>query len=327
VICNASREDPGDVRVASDAPNLASFRFDVARTSQPSSIRIEADYEESDFGDDWRVQRELKIEYPRREFTFDAASRTFTNDDQRYRLPDGFRIEPSGVDGDRPIFEVWSPGAAASSPGVEMVLAGPAPALPNIATAVEPFLIDRYEVTAGRLDAYARQAARSGVRVPVTDEAELRAARGVLFETAVEFARSEGKRPPTEAQWKVAAYWDGTRLRTYPWGDDWKWENAYQVRSNTNSPPLVTECLQDRSHCGAIGMASGVREWIDRGAPGSSRQPVLGYHSMYSASGDPARAVERNQATFQCSCEPDLENAIEPVRQVGFRCVLPLLRS
>jgi hypothetical protein len=74
-------------------------------------------------------------------------------------------------------------------------------------------------------------------------------------------------------------------------------------------------------------MASGVREWIDRGAPGSSRQSVLGYHSMYPGNDNPQTAVERNQSMFQSSHAPDLEDAVQPIRQIGFRCVLQLSRS
>ena len=110
--------------------------------------------------------------------------------------------------------------------GAEMVLVPGGTMLRAVAGAaespaklrVQPFYMDRYEVTNRQWDAYCRATKR-----PVSNRGDAELARPdypvfrVSWLEAIDYCRWAGKRLPTELEWEFAAH--GSEPRVYPWGN------------------------------------------------------------------------------------------------------------
>ncbi|MEO6589972.1 MAG: bifunctional serine/threonine-protein kinase/formylglycine-generating enzyme family protein [Pyrinomonadaceae bacterium] len=83
--------------------------------------------------------------------------------------------------------------------------------MPAHKVSVEPFFMDIYEVSEQKFDD------------PATKNKGLPKV-GVNWNQADDFCKKEGKRLPSEEEWEFAAR--GTNNFLYPWGNDWKQENA-----------------------------------------------------------------------------------------------------
>jgi formylglycine-generating enzyme required for sulfatase activity len=108
----------------------------------------------------------------------------------------------------------------------------------------------------------------------------------VSWDDANEYAKSVGKRLPTEKEWEYGAR--GSEGRVYPWGNDWdpKCSNSKEDQSDGRGrgPVAVGSYKRCPSPCGAYDMAGNVAEWVaDDFAlyKGSKAKPVSGNFKVF----------------------------------------------
>jgi formylglycine-generating enzyme required for sulfatase activity len=199
-----------------------------------------------------------------------GAAVTVTSADGRSAVParlveGSYLIEARLPDHAPARLNVWVERGARRRERLRLILEEDVPEGMVYVPAPVPFLIDRYEVT---VEEYQRFMGATGHRLDLTpamkqdwDRHAQTLSRPVVLvslDDAAAYARSIGKRLPTEAEWRVAAL--GFDLRKYPWGDqdDPSFVRAH-VLARGNTPD------QDVSVFGCRDMAGNVREWTSDG--------------------------------------------------------------
>jgi hypothetical protein len=173
-----------------------------------------------------------------------------------YRLPNHVVVEALSAGA----FRYWS---LEGDGRVEMVLVpGATFECDGRTVVIEPFLIDRFEVTNERFDRYV-DAAGVVVARPVRRELRepQRPATGMSLDEARAFATWAGaKRLPTVDEWDCAAGFDPVtrRLRAFPWGDAAIAETPREL-----CPPFVGTVAIDVAACGAHDFGGSVREFCE----------------------------------------------------------------
>lgn len=141
------------------------------------------------------------------------------------------------------------------------------------------------------------------------------------------YARSVGKRLPTELEWEVAATWDpaNRRQQRYPWGDERPTPELANVDQLAFGTAQVGAYARNVSPAGCYGMIGDVWEWTSsdfRGYPGHESFPYPEYSEVFFGSeytvlrgGSWATAADVARGTFR--------NWDYPIRRQifsGFRC-------
>ncbi|MDQ3996183.1 MAG: ergothioneine biosynthesis protein EgtB [Gemmatimonadota bacterium] len=149
----------------------------------------------------------------------------------------------------------------------------------------------------------------------------------VCYFEADAFARSAGKRLPTEAEWEAAAMWDPAegRARAFPWGDDAPTTAHANLDQLAFDTAPVGAYAPNVSPIGCHGMIGDVWEWTSSdfgGYPGYESFPYPEYSEVFFGSeykvlrgGSWATSPHVARATFR--------NWDYPIRRQifsGFRC-------
>jgi iron(II)-dependent oxidoreductase len=149
----------------------------------------------------------------------------------------------------------------------------------------------------------------------------------VCFHEAEAYARSVGKRLPTEHEWEAASTWDPAlgRRRRYPWGDERPTRELANVDQLGFGTAQVGAYGRNVSPTGCYGMIGDVWEWTSSdfgGYPGYETFPYPEYSEAFFGSeykvlrgGSWATSADVARATFR--------NWDYPIRRQifsGFRC-------
>ncbi|MBS1790052.1 MAG: SUMF1/EgtB/PvdO family nonheme iron enzyme [Acidobacteria bacterium] len=151
-------------------------------------------------------------------------------------------------------------------PGGELMMgndSGEVQERPAHKVVVQPFFIDRNEMTC---EEYAKFVAATGHRAPATwtdgnypEGAALRPVTGVDWDDANAYAAWAGKRLPTEQEWEFAAR--GTEGRRYPWGNEWRPNQANDISSGLGQTANVGSYPSGASPFGANDLVGNAWEW------------------------------------------------------------------
>ena len=209
---------------------------------------------------------------------------------------------------------------------------------------VEPFFMDRCEVSVAEYAKFLQQAAGGNADTPsprgltpITRNMEgfqspQLPVTGVTFNAADAYARWAGKELPTVLQWMRAAYSDREAL-AYPCGDAAACAKA-NLRGEEDGFARLAPAAQpgqDESGCGVAGMTGNAREWTSSWyakdayakCPSEAPEEPSGGSTKLVAGGSFKMAPEqaaRSASPGQCKCGEAFED-------VGFRCAAPFFRG
>ena len=194
---------------------------------------------------------------------------------------------------------------------------------------VEPFFIDKYEVTTDAYGAYQKNQNPTGQtgQTGQTEENKL-PMTGVNWREADSYCRSLGKRLPTEEEWEFAARGEGGRI--YPWGNKFEVDRA-NVAGVFGSFSPVGSFPGGDSPFGVSDMSGNAMEWTD-----SDFRVYEGSRYKPSGCSQPCKVIrggayfdrpEDATAVFRREYEPSvLSRRRNAYAVLGFRCAKEITR-
>jgi formylglycine-generating enzyme required for sulfatase activity len=144
-------------------------------------------------------------------------------------------------------------------------------------------------------------------------------ATGISWRAANRYAKTLGKRLPTETEWEKAAR--GEDGREYPWGNEYRNDVANTYEAGVEGPAPVGKYLAGASPYGCMDMAGNVYEWTQNwyeAYPGNE-QVTADYGEVFRVLRGGSYETER----FDARCARrhfDKMDAAKP--EYGFRCVM-----
>ena len=199
-------------------------------------------------------------------------------------------------------------------------------ALPAHKVHIDPFYIDKHEVTNTH---YAKYVEETGVKSslfsnnPVYNGSQ-QPVVGIRYGDAVSYAQWVGKRLPTEAEWEKAAR--GADGRIFPWGSEFSSDKCNAYPNQINAPQKVGTYPEGASPYGVMDMAGNVSEWV---------YDLYGrYYYQNSPSRNPRGPVGKGEARIVRggNYKSDPDDVMSVVRfqagayaafpSIGFRCVV-----
>ncbi|MSR45591.1 MAG: hypothetical protein EXS13_00725 [Planctomycetes bacterium] len=236
--------------------------------------------------------------------------------------------------------ETYLPGGAKARPGMVYVPGGNYVVGPNDGIVrkkkrltLRPFMLDRCEVTNGDYEAFVaslpveERAARTPRNWPLDPSGKAAPPAGkrdhpvtmVTWRDADAYARSVGKRLPTEDEWEVAARSKEGLL--YPWGATWEEGRSNDARSHRVDTVEVSAFESGASPFRVLQLAGNVEEWTASNEDGdtltelpSNIVAVVVRGGHFRSPPEYASAVFRWVAPGGSTREPHL----------GFRCAADL---
>jgi serine/threonine protein kinase len=191
-------------------------------------------------------------------------------------------------------------------------------ARPSRLEQIQPFGIDKHEVTVGE---YERFAQARGLAMPWTTRPDtLFPVTGVRLAEAnafCEWRHPGGGRLPTEEEWEAAAR--GLEARLYPWGRTWR-PDAANVANARRGPARVGSYPAGATPQGVHDLIGNVWEWTSsRHRPyGNSNAPVTGFF-VIRGGGFSANVAVAN-AVFRGAYDPATDRV--NLAATGFRCAM-----
>ena len=150
----------------------------------------------------------------------------------------------------------------------------------------------------------------------------------VCWHEAEAYARWQGKRLPTEAEWEKAASWDAKagRKRRYPWGDDPPGPERANLGQRHFGPAAVGAYPDGTSAYGCHQMLGDVWEWTASGFeayPGFRAFPYPEYSEVFFGADYYKVLRGGSWATHPSAARLTFRNWDHPIRRqifCGFRC-------
>jgi gamma-glutamyl hercynylcysteine S-oxide synthase len=149
---------------------------------------------------------------------------------------------------------------------------------------------------------------------------------GVGWDDAAAYAKSAGKRLPTEAEWEKAASWDRKLKQKYqfPWGDTLDMNRVSFARQ---LPSSVDDFPGDVSAYGVRGMGGNAAEWVadnyDRYAAESPADPSFNDGTRVVRGGSFNRKeTDQLRTTYRGHRDPNDRATASRATAIGFRCAV-----
>jgi len=183
---------------------------------------------------------------------------------------------------------------------------------------VDPFYIDRYEVTNEEYAKFIRLTRRNPPSHWPEGQYEVGEARlpvvNVSWNESRDYCEWANKRLPSEAEWEFAAR--GKDNRIYPYGNEWNPRFSNARETNLDKPQAVGSYPDGLSPFGVADMAGNVAEWTASPYipyPGSKAAPDVG-NMVIRGGGFKSLAKE------QTATDRYFDRPTSTFDYIGFRC-------